>query len=81
MYELSREDNNRCYELEQDIFKVGDASVGIEASNLLSSDAQALRAQALETLRAARALLDRLYEAELDYVQHHTYDTQRMDIQ
>ncbi len=79
MHELLREDNGRCYELEQDIYKVGDASVGIAASNLQCPEAEALRTEALATLGAARILLDKMYESELAYVQHRTYVAQPLE--
>lgn len=79
MNELSRDDNDRCYELEQNILKVGDGSVGIEASNIQSPEAQAFRTQALTALHAARTLLEQMYEAELQYVQHHAYTTQHTE--
>ena len=79
MYELPREDNDRCYELEQDLYKVGDASASIAASNLQSPEAQALRTEALATLGAARILLDKMYESELAYVQHRTSVAQLLE--
>jgi hypothetical protein len=70
MSELLRKDNDRCYALEQDIFKIGDACVGISESKLQSPEAQAFRVQALAKLHEARELLDMMYEAELEYAQN-----------
>ncbi len=72
MHELSRQDNDRCYELEQDLFTIGDARVGIEESNLQNPKAQELRTQGLALLENASALLDRMYEAELEYAKNNT---------
>lgn len=69
MRELSPQDNDCCYELEQDIFSIGDACVGISESDLQSPEAQALRTQALAKLHEARELLDLMYEAELKNAQ------------
>jgi hypothetical protein len=70
MTELLREDNDRCYELEQDIFSIGDACVGISESKLQSPEAQALRTHALIRLHEARELLDKMYEAEFAWAQN-----------
>ncbi|HVB24083.1 MAG TPA: hypothetical protein VNG51_19250 [Ktedonobacteraceae bacterium] len=70
MQELSPQDNDHCYELEQDIFKIGDACVGISESNLQSPEAQAIRTNALAKLHEARELLDMMYEAELECAQN-----------
>ena len=76
MHELPPEANNRLYELEQALLKLGDGRVEIEENNLQSPLAHALRVQGLTLLKNARAVLDTMYKVELEYAQLNASSTE-----